>query len=211
MPDIAPANAARKKPSRFSPAAISHGSRADRALAAFGVLTALCSLAFAGYMVADVDRPPRIAGMEYLSVFAAPGHAVAAAQDRPAVLAVAGGAGPSIDTTPTGSIPSKAASRPVSLRMEPDLLAPTPAVDPRLSAAPYKLLDVLNGEALIQTDVGLRHVNVGDLLPDLDRINTIERSGDHWVLMTQSGAALEWPPQPPVADAAAPSRRISPR
>jgi hypothetical protein len=58
----------------------------------------------------------------------------------------------------------------------------------------------------------LRHVRAGDQLPDLGRINSIERRGDHWVLLTQSGTALDWPRQPPpVSDAAAPGRKIAPR
>lgn len=221
MPDVPTSNASRKKPPRrYSPAvAISHGSPVDRMLAAFGVLIALSSLAFAGYMVADVDRAPRIAGLEYLSIFARPGHSVVIARDRPAAPVVAEasntvaqsidtmptGSIPSIDTTPTGSIPDRAAGRPVNL-----ILTPMRAIVSTPPSSPYKLLDVLNGEALIQTDIGLRHVKAGDLLPDLGRVNTIEKRGDHWVLLTQSGAALEWPPQPPAGDTAAPNKKTSP-
>ena len=180
-------------------------------LAAFGVLIALSSLALAGYMVAGVDRPPRIAGLEYLSIFARPSHPVATAQERPATLVAAeasNNAAQAIDRTPTGSIPDKAgASRTVNL-----LVAPMGAADLKPSSSPYKLLDVLNGEALIQTDVGLRHVKAGDLLPDLGRINTIEKRGDHWVLLTQSGVSLEWPPEPAPGPAAPePYKKTSPR
>jgi hypothetical protein len=236
MPDIAATKAAQKKsPRRHSPVAvISRSSSVDRALIGSGVLIALSSLAFAGYMVADVDQPPRIAGMEYLGIFGRPNHsAVVAAEDRPAIAVMAatsaarsvdptptgsiaqntvadrppaivaaatpGAAARSIDPTPTGSIPDKgAAGRPVNL-----IVTPMRALEPSPPPSPYKLLDVLNGEALLQTDVGLRHVKAGDLLPDLGRINSIERRGDHWVLLTQSGTALEWPHQPaPVSDAA---------
>ena len=116
-----------------------------------------------------------------------------AVADRPAAtvaLATPGAAARSVDPTPTGSIPDKAgASRPVNL-----IVTPMRPLESSLPPSPYKLLDVLNGEALMQTDVGLRHVRAGDLLPELGRINSIERRGDHWVLLTQSGAALEWPP-----------------
>ena len=247
MADIATAKSARKTPPRrYAPAAApSRSSSVDRALIGSGVLIALSSLAFAGYMVADAGGPPRIAGMEYLGIFGRPNHsAVVVAEDRPlvAVMAAAssaaarrvdptpigsiaqnavadrpvavaaaastGAAARTIDPTPTGSIPDKsAAGRPVNL-----ILTPMRAFEPSPPPSPYKLLDVLNGEALLQTDVGLRHVKAGDLLPDLGRINSIEKRGDHWVLTTQSGTALEWPRQPAtVGDAAATSRKIAPR
>ena len=91
MSDAA-ANAARKKPPRrHSPAAIiSRSSSVDRALIGSGVLIALSSLAFAGYMVADADRPTRIAGMEYLGIFGRPNHAaVAVDEDRPVIAVMA--------------------------------------------------------------------------------------------------------------------------
>ncbi len=230
MPDKAAANAARKKPPRrqSAVAAISRSSSVDRALIGCGVLIALCSLSFAGYMVADVGQAPRIAGMEYLcnlrateQLLLAAGNRTAAGRRRrcasrsdadrfdrpkprrrPARLRRRRRPGARIDPTPTGSIPDKsAAGRPVNL-----ILTPMRAFEPSPPPSPYKLLDVLNGEALLQTDVGLRHVKAGDLLPDLGRINSIERRGDHWVLLTQSGTALEWPPP-----AAAPAAIAGPR
>jgi hypothetical protein len=245
MPDVAAANAARKKPPRrHSPVAIiGRSSSVDRALIGSGVLIALSSLAFAGYMVADTGRQPRIAGMEYLGIFGRPNHSVAAvAEDRPVIavmaaasnaavrsvdstptgsiaqnigadrsaatvaLATPGAAARSVDPTPTGSISDRAgAGRPANL-----IVTPMRSVESSLPPSPYKLLDVLNGEALVQTDVGLRHVRAGDLLPDLGRINSIERRGDHWVLLTQSGTALEWPRQlAPVSDAATPGKRTA--
>jgi hypothetical protein len=240
MPDIAAAKAARKKsPRRYSPvAAISRSSSVDRALIGCGVVIALSSLTFAGYMVADVDQSPRIAGMEYLGIFGRPNRSAVLVGDRPviAVMAatasiaarpvdptptgsivenpVAGRPAPSppnvtarsIDPTPTGSIPDKSGvGRPVNL-----ILAPMRGVEPSPPPSPYKLLDVLNGEALVQTDVGLRHVRAGDLLPDLGRINSIERRGDHWVMLTQSGTALEWPRQPPPASDGATQSKKTP-
>ena len=211
MSEIAPA----KPPRRNAPAADAIGLRStiDVMLAATGVAIALSSVAFAGYMVADGDRPPRIAGMEYLSVFAKPNHSLAAdahAPPPPAVAAAIDLAARSIDPTPTGSIPDKsAASRPVKLLLSPDPVgAPTHYVDLKVLSSPYKLLDVANGEALIQSDIGFRHVRAGDTLPDFGRINTIEKRGDHWVLLTQNGAPLEWPA--PI-EAPAPKRRPGPR
>jgi hypothetical protein len=208
MAETARANLARSKPPRRFSSIAKPGPRSniDIALAACGVAIALSSMGFAGYMVADVDRPPRIAGLEYLSVFAKPNHALASdesvAPAAPARVAISAAA-PAIDLTPTGSIADKGgAGRPINLILTPDLVLPPPrGGDLKPSAMPYKLLDVANGEALIQSDIGFRHVRAGDTLPDLGRINTIERRGDHWVLLTQNGAPLEWPtPSPAIAE-----------
>jgi hypothetical protein len=186
------------KASRFKPpldqALAGPGLRSniDILLAAAGVAIALSSMAFAGYMVADADRPPRIAGMEYLSVFAKPNHSLSAdaqAAPPPSVQAAINLAAQAIDPTPTGSIPEKGAIGP-SVNL---IVAPMRGIDLRPSSSPYKLLDVANGEALVQSDVGFRHVRAGDTLPEYGRINAIEKRGDHWVMLTQNGAPLEWP------------------
>jgi hypothetical protein len=216
MAEIASVKASRNKPLRRASAVARTGLRSniDIMLAGSGVAIAFSSMVFAGYMVADVDRPPRIAGMEYLSVFAKPNHALAA-DDRIASQPLASTtinlAGQSIDPTPTGSIADKGgAGRPVNLILTPDLnLTPTRNGDLKVSSSPYKLLDVANGEALLQSDVGFRHVRAGDTLPDFGRINTIEKRGDHWVLLTQNGAPLEWP-TPSLATAEAPAARKKP-
>ena len=217
MAEIAGASASRNKPPRriSSVAKLGPRSNIDIMLAASGVAIALSSMVFAGYMVADVDRPPRIAGMEYLSVFAKPNHALAAdegAAPLPMARVAANNAAQAIDLTPTGSISDKAgAGRGVNLILTPDpVLTPTRNDALRTPASPYKLLDVANGEALIQSDVGFRHVRAGDTLPDLGRINTIERRGDHWVLLTQNGAPLEWP-SPGIAETPAARKKTSPR
>lgn len=208
MPEIAASNDARNKPpQRFSPAAkFARASNVDRLLAASGVAIACSSLAFAGYMLADSDRPPRIAGMEYLSIFARPSHSlVTAARLKAPVVAEATNqpAPQSIDPTPTGSILDKAASgRPVNL-----ILTPMRNIDPKPPSSPYRLLNVSNGEALIASQSGFHRVRAGDILPDLGRVNAIEKRGDHWVLLTQNGSALEWPGQTPIAAGPAAARK----
>jgi hypothetical protein len=193
MNDIAASRPARQKrpPSRLPDAKTGQTSHADRVLATFGVLIALSSLGFAGYMISDVDRPPRIAGMEYLSIFAKPTHSVSVADlraDSPNAEEARSPLGQSIDPTPTGSIPDKAG-----------------AVRAKLPTFSFKVLYVSNGEALLQTDGGILHVKSGDVLPTLGRVNSIERSGDHWIVSTQNGAVLEWPPRPSASlDAAGP-------
>ena len=208
MDDIAPSRALRKKRQRPSSpvAAIGQSSHVDRVLAAFGVLIALSSLGFAGYMVSDVDRPPRIAGLEYLSIFARPSHFLTTASIKPIGQDTASRIAQSIDPTPTGSIPVRPGARSDAGL----ILAPTSGVDSRASFSPFKLLYVSNGEALLQTEVGILHVKAGDALPDLGRVDSIEKNGDHWVLTTQNGATLEWPMRPPIAaDGAAPNGKPS--
>ncbi len=162
-------------------------------LATFGVVIALSSLGFAGYMISDVDRPPRIAGMEYLSIFARPSHGAVAAlgrPDAPGAEETPARLAQSIDPTPTGSIPDK-----------------TGVVRAKPSNFPFKVLYVSNGEALMQTDGAILHIKPGDTLTTLGRINSIERSGDRWIVSTQSGAMFEWPPQSPAAsDATGPKK-----
>jgi hypothetical protein len=180
----------KRPPSRLPDAKTGHSTRVDRLLATFGVLIALSSLGFAGYMISDVDRPPRIAGMEYLSIFAKPSHPVTLADLRPDQTP--GSSSASIDPTPTGSIPDKAGvDRPASV-----VAGPMGAVRPNRPSFPFKLLYVSNGEALLQTEGGILHVKSGDVLPALGRVSSIERSGDRWVMSTQNGAMFEWPPRP---------------
>jgi hypothetical protein len=210
MPQIA-AKGTRKKPSqRYAPVAgPAPASNVDRILAASGVAIACSTLAFAGYMVADSDRPPRIAGMEYLSIFARPSHApVATARLEAPAATEASNAPPTplIDPTPTGSIIDRAASgQPINL-----ILTPIRDVDPKTPPSPYRILDVSKGEALIANHTGSRRVRAGDIVPDLGRINAIEKRGDHWVLLIQDGPPLAWP-TPMTAGPTAPKRKSSPQ
>jgi hypothetical protein len=191
MNDTATSSARPKRPpSRLPDAKTGQSSSVDRMLATFGVLIALSSLGFAGYMISDVDRPPRIAGLEYLSIFARPSHGLTAAAGRQDAEEAPGRLAQSIDPTPTGSIPDKSG-----------------AVRARPSNFPFKVLYVAGGEALMQADGAILHVKVGDALPTLGRINSIEKTGDRWIVTTQSGATLEWPPLSSAgADATAPKK-----
>ncbi|MGO9758601.1 MAG: hypothetical protein ACLPNY_18525 [Roseiarcus sp.] len=211
MPESAVSNATRGK----SPQRLRFASRiapvltADRILGASGVVIACSSLAFAGYMLADKDRPPRIAGMEYLSIFARPSHSAApAAPIEAPVMAQAANppATQAIDPTPTGSILDQAASgRPVNL-----VLTPMRTIDARAAPSSYSILDVANGQALVASESDARRVKVGDVVPDFGRINAIEKRGDHWVVLIQNGAPLEWREKAPAAaKPPAPKKKIS--
>jgi len=209
MPQIAAKGTRRKPSQRSSPVdGLAPASSVDRLLAASGVAIACSTLAFAGYMVSDSDRPPRIAGMEYLKIFARPSHTpVATARLEAPAAAQASNepATPLIDPTPTGSILERAASgQPINL-----VLTPIRDVAPATPPSPYRILEVAKGEALIANQTGSRRVRAGDIVPDLGRVNAIERRGDHWVLLIQNGAALAWPTPAPAP--AAPKKKTSPQ
>ncbi|MGA2042659.1 MAG: hypothetical protein ABSG83_04735 [Roseiarcus sp.] len=196
MSEIADLPGSRGRRPRRKPdvAAIVPRSRVDLALAGFGVLIALSSLGFAGYMVSDIDRPTRVAGMEYLAIFARPSRSPTPSDARVGALSAPGARDPSeraLDRTPTGSIPDRAGAGPVADGVAPPALAAGSAAAPA-----FKLLYVSEGEGLLQTDVGLLHVKAGDVLPRLGRIESIEKVGQRWVLLSENGAALDWPPTP---------------
>jgi hypothetical protein len=213
---------AAKSKRRFAPAARDAPvSSVDRLLGACGVMIAGSSLAFAGYMFAHNDRPPRIAGMEYLSIFARPSHSLAstappgppaaasereeeAANERPAeaidptptgsiggTLASASAA-QTVDATPTGSIGGATTVAGPPVKLA---LKPPRADVPKPAASRYAILEVSRGLALIANKAGVRRVGPGDVVPDLGRITAIERRGAHWVVLLQNGAPLEWPPR----------------
>src|SRR5579872_958006 len=115
MNDTATPTRPKRPPSRLPDAKTGQSSPVDRMLATFGVLIALSSLGFAGYMISDVDRAPRIAGLEYLSVFARPSHGPMAIAARQEAEEASGRPGQSIDPTPTGSI----ADKPGAIRARP--------------------------------------------------------------------------------------------
>lgn len=197
-------HAAPSKRRRSEAAGVAPVSRVDRLLGVCGVVMAGSSLAFAGYMVADDQHTPRIAGMEYLSIFARPSYSVASAESRRSPAAPAPGEqreaqaarapAPSVDTTPTGSIGEAAVlGRPVNLILTPLRAAAAPA------PARYAILDVSRGVAVIADESGARRIAPGDVVPGLGRIAAIERRGAHWIVAVENGPPLEWPPRTALA------------
>jgi hypothetical protein len=51
----------------------------------------------------------------------------------------------------------------------------------------YKIRDVYNDSALIETGRGLISVSVGDLLPGAGQVTAIQKRAGHWIVMTESG------------------------
>jgi hypothetical protein len=205
MKDGVESHSARPKaPPKHSPiAGIDDGSRVDRVLAGSGVLLAFSSLGFAGYMVASVDHPPQVAGLEYLAIFSRPSHFLTAASVRPPAWDAKPGPARiarSVDMTPTGSIADQAgAGVPTNGTAAPLAVEPSPA------PAAFELLYASGSEGVLRTSAGILRLRVGDMLPTFGRINSIESAGGRWTALTQSGARLEWRIDPETTGAAAAS------
>jgi hypothetical protein len=193
-------DAASSKRGRSATAGLAPVSRIDRLLGVCGVVMAGSSIAFAGYMVADDQHAPRIAGLQYLSIFARPSYSMASAEPPRAPAApapakqreaeAAPAPAPAVDTTPTGSIGEAATlGRPLNLILKPLRAAAAPA-PPR-----YAILDVSRGVAVIADESGARRIAPGDVVPGLGRIAAIERRGAHWIVAVENGPPLEWPPR----------------
>ena len=107
------------------------------------------------------------------------------------------------DPMPTGSIAPQPPLRPAGVGTVPmpamQPLAPQPPVKPAEAAvqppaAPpkqpipgYVLRDVYQGTALVQGRGGYREVRVGEPIPGAGRVESIERRGRRWVVVTSLG------------------------
>jgi hypothetical protein len=75
-------------------------------------------------------------------------------------------------------------------------IAPAGAAAPKAEVAKlptvagWKLRDVANGGALIESRQGLYEVYAGDAVPGLGRIDAIRRQDGHWVVVTAKGLVL---------------------
>lgn len=103
----------------------------------------------------------------------------------------------------------------------PAPVAETPAAkSPPAAAAPvqtvaqtpktmpgYRLREVSNGVAILETKRGVIAVRAGDILAEAGQVNAIQKRGGRWVVSTESGDIFGEAP----ARAAAPRRRPPPR
>ncbi|NNM74509.1 hypothetical protein [Enterovirga aerilata] len=108
----------------------------------------------------------------------------AAAAQAPAPKPVAAAPQPSGDVTQTGSLPPVDARPPAR---------PVETVDPRrLQAEGYTVRDVEDGFALVESRNGrFFEVAPGMSLPGLGRVESIERRGRQWVVVTPKGFVAE--------------------
>lgn len=126
-----------------------------------GVGLAAASVAFAGYMISDVERQPQFAGIEHLAIYSRP--TIVASRRQKTQIA---DQRDSIDYTPVGSIGDRGQEQFV---------------------AGFLLLDMRSGSALLQTPNAIVRVSPGDTVAGLGRITSFERRGDKWVIVTPNG------------------------
>ena len=86
-----------------------------------------------------------------------------------------------LDYTPTGALPRRFSEQP-----QPPAEQPFPG-----DATPFRVLHVAAGRAMIEDDAGIWVVQRGSTLPDRSRVETIERRGGRWVLVTSDAKVLD--------------------
>jgi hypothetical protein len=147
---------------------------ADVALVGTGVVAAVGSAAFAGFMLMQGDHAPHINGMEYLAIFAKPNGAPRSpepdAEPSPAQVAAAPlPSPPTIDTAPLGSIPTSA---------------------PHSSPPDYELVAAGADHAWVRSGARIISVKPGDTIPDLGKVKVIAWNGGHWTLIGDNGQPM---------------------
>jgi hypothetical protein len=151
----------------------------DKALVGGGIAAAMCSIAFAGHMIADRDRHPFFPGGEYLAIFAKPNHGIqVAAHPSPQIARQDAPTDPNgVDPTPTGSITGASHADP------PDGAA--------LPSLRYRLVAASRETGWVESELGFKQVRLGDVLTGLGRVTAIERRNGRWTLTTDSSLTLE--------------------
>lgn len=166
----------------------------DWILGGIGVGAATASAGFAAYMLvfgpnelvpggeftifAAYDRRPQVARAEAGPTHGsrAEGSQAAAASPVGAVSAIPD----AVDFTPTGSIataPGGAAA--------PDAVRHSGQDARSLSA--FNLRDVFDGQALVESRSSLSVVKPGSMLDGAGEVLSIEKRGEHWVVLTANG------------------------
>jgi hypothetical protein len=148
-------------------------SLTDLALVCCGMAAAGASIAFAGYMLVQPHRKPRINGMEYLAIFAQPKES-----SRPDTGPTARPIAPrrriaaqKVDPTPTGSILKNVRS-------------------PRVTDESFHIIGGRTGLVWLRKEETILAVRVGDVVAGLGRIGAITRRDGRWVLLDENGALL---------------------
>jgi len=139
----------------------------DVAIIGSGLAAAAGSVVFAGFMVMQGDHTPRVNGMQYLSVFAAPKGGTKRTPDESDV-AEADIDQPGVDLTPLGAIPLAATT----------------------SRADYRLISARTDRAWVRAGSRIFPVHVGDVLPNLGKVSAIAWGGGHWTVVGENGEPL---------------------
>ncbi len=147
----------------------------DIGLGVAGVGAALASATFAFVMLEADIKIPIFGGGEYLLLFTRP---LQPADRRQIVTRTLN---QDIDMTPTGSIGTG------DRRPDGPKGGDGDGFEPRDLLKNYKLEMVRGGVAIIQGPLGQFSVESGSLMPNGDRIISIDRRGGRWVVVTTSG------------------------
>ncbi len=169
----------------------------DWVLGGLGVGAATASASFAVYMLAfgprelvpggeftifsSYDRRPQVA-----QTTAGPTHGSSAASQMAEGSPVrpAPGDPVTVDFTPTGSIAPAAVGA----------AAPKPASHPGpdgKSLPAFNLRDVFDGQALVESRSSISVVKPGSMLDGAGEVLSIEKRGEHWVVLTANGVIAQ--------------------
>jgi hypothetical protein len=140
----------------------------DVALISTGVAAAAGSAVFAGVMIMEGDHAPRVNGMQFLSVFAAPKGSPKPTAASTEVAQSGAGSGVDVDPSPLGSI------------------APPTTTDP----SEYILVAARTDRAWVRAGTRIFPVHPGDTLPNLGKVAAIVWGDGHWTLVDEKGEAL---------------------
>lgn len=162
------------------PSESSRTRRSDITIALLGITLGLICALFPWYIFFNPEKfgPPaiRFGG----TAEGTPGGTVSLSSQAERVGAPSLAVPPSIalDLLATGTTGDPAEAR--SAREQP--FPPSPA--------PFQVVHIANGRAMIQDDSGLFLVQRGSTLPDLSRVASIELREGRWVIVTQGGETL---------------------
>ena len=161
---------------RFAKTASTSG---DTLVSGLGISVAMLSAGFAGYMVLADSANQRAE-----AVSAGPGSInpliVMSTGQRPAPQAVS--SSDAIDFAPTGSVASDADGSSERPRDGESAAGKPPTI-----LHDFKIRDVFDGSALIETRDALRLVTAGTMLEGAGTVLAIRREGPAWIVQTTAG------------------------
>jgi hypothetical protein len=165
----------------------------DHGLVAAGILAAVGSASFAGFMLARDNSHPRFGGIEHLMIFAQPIHG-----HRPPLMARPERR--SVDYRAIGSMelpPLLSAAGGESSRSEEKADAA------RSALAGYVLRFAPRGDVVVEGPKGSFAAIPGVNLPSAGRILSIQNRNGRWVVMTENGMIAERAPSAVASEAVA--------
>lgn len=142
-------------------------------------------------MIGDNSRTPKINAMNDFAIFAMPSKRIiqdgvllaelpkTSPNDSPPKRPAEVASNVGLDATPTGSLPP--AHKPGVSSNE--IISPI--------APSYRILDVNDGQAFLETEFGFRHVRAGDALPGLGVVKSIAKRDGSYAIVTENGTIVQ--------------------